>query len=79
MRIAQNGFAQFMATPAGRLARIIAGLALVVLGIWGLQGTARVVTVVIGLVPLLAGLFDVCAISALLSGPFAGKAIRAAQ
>jgi hypothetical protein len=79
MSIAQGGFAQFMAAPAGRLLRIIAGLALVAWGIWGLQGTARIVVIVIGLVPLLAGMFDVCVISALLGGPFSGKAIRAAR
>jgi hypothetical protein len=78
MRIAQSGFAQFMATPAGRVVRIIAGLALLAWGFWGLQGTARVLVIVVGLVPLLAGLFDVCVISALLGGPFSGTAIRAA-
>jgi len=79
MNIARSGFAQFMAAPAGRLVRIIAGLALIAWGIWGLQATSRVVVILIGLVPLLAGLFDFCVISALLGGPFWGKAIRAAR
>lgn len=79
MSIAQSGFAQFMAAPAGRLVRIVAGLALVAWGIWGLQATARIVVIVVGLVPLLAGLFDFCVISALLGGPFWGKTIRAAR
>jgi hypothetical protein len=68
-----------MATTTGRLVRIVAGLALVAWGTWGLQETARGVVIVIGLVPLLAGLFDFCVISALLSGPFWGRAIRAAR
>lgn len=79
MNIAKSGFAQFMAAPAGRLVRIVAGLALVMGAIWGLGGTARIVVIVVGLVPLLAGLFDFCVISALLAGPFWGKAIRAAR
>ena len=75
MNIASSEFAQFMATPAGRWIRIVSGLVLVAGGLW-LQGTARVVVIVIGLIPLLAGVFDFCVISALLGGPFWGKAIR---
>ncbi len=78
MNIASSGFAQFMARPAGRWLRIVAGLILVIWGIWGLRGTTGGIVAVIGLVPLLAGVFDFCVISALLGGPFWGRTIRAA-
>lgn len=78
MNIASSGFAQFMASSAGRWLRVVAGVVLIAWGIWGLRGTAGVVVALVGLVPLLAGLFDFCVISALLGGPFWGRAIRAA-
>jgi hypothetical protein len=78
MAFAQSPFGQFMASPAGRVLRVVAGAVLVVWGIWGLKGTAGVVIAIIGLVPLGAGLFDVCVLSALFGGPFSGREIRAA-
>lgn len=70
------GFAQFMASTPGRLLRIIGGLALIVWGLLGLDGSARVIVAVIGMVPLLAGLFDVCLFAPLFSAPLRGVQIR---
>ena len=75
MNFASSAFGQFMASSAGRATRIIAGIALVVLGIW-LWGGWGIALIVVGLVPLLAGLFDVCVFSALFGGPFSGQKIR---
>lgn len=70
-------FAQFMASPIGRIARIVAGVALVYVGLWVVGGTIGWIVAAIGLVPLLAGLFDFCVFSALFGGPFWGAEIRA--
>ena len=76
MGFANSTFGQFMASGAGRFTRIIAGIVLITLGAW-LWGGWGIALIVVGLVPLLAGLFDVCVFSALFGGPFAGAKIRA--
>ncbi len=74
----RSALGQFFATSAGRVTRVIAGIVLIAWGYTLLPSIAGVVLIVIGLVPLLAGLFDVCVISALFGGPLQGAAIRAA-
>lgn len=76
MNFAGSAFGQFMASPYGRGLRIVAGIALIALGLW-LDSGWGIGVIVIGVVPLLAGLFDVCVFSALFGGPFAGRKIRA--
>lgn len=79
MSFAQSGFAQFMSSAAGRIARIVAGLVLIGWG-YSMSGeTLGLVLMVVGVVPLVAGALDLCFISALLGGPMAGSAIRAAK
>ena len=73
---ARTGFARFMNSPFGRLARIIVGLALVGWGYALSGGTTGIVLMIIGLVPLVAGLFDLCIISPLLGGPLSGDRLR---
>jgi hypothetical protein len=68
---------QFMASGLGRATRIVAGVALIAGGLLSIGGTTGYVVAAIGLVPLLAGLFDVCVFSRLFGGPFSGAAIRA--
>ncbi len=76
MNFASSSFGQFMASSAGRLTRVLAGIALIAIGII-IGEAAGIVLIVIGAVPLLAGLFDVCLFSALFGGPLAGTRIRA--
>ena len=71
-----NPFVKFMASQTGRITRVIAGVALIAWGLLGLTGTAGIIVAVVGLVPLLAGLFDVCVFAPLFSNPFRGRAIR---
>ena len=71
-----NPFVKFMASKTGRIIRILAGIALVAWGLLGLGGTTGIVVAVIGLVPLLAGLFDVCVFAPLFKNPFKGPEIR---
>ncbi|MCY7380691.1 MAG: DUF2892 domain-containing protein [Gemmatimonadaceae bacterium] len=71
-----RAFAAFMASGAGRLLRIVAGLALIGWG-WSMrEQTAGIVLMVVGLVPLLAGVFNVCVIAPLIGAPFAGRDAR---
>ncbi len=72
-----NPFVKFMASTAGRLARIVAGLALMLWGLLGLSGTSGALVAVIGAVPLLAGLFDFCLFAPLFGAPLSGSKIRA--
>jgi len=69
-------FARFMSTNIGRLLRIVAGLALIGIGLWVVGGTWGIVLVIVGLVPLLAGLINDCVFAPLFGGPFQAKDIR---
>jgi hypothetical protein len=66
----------FLASPAGRITRIVAGIVLIVLGLLVIEGTAGIIVAIIGLVPLLAGLFDKCVFAPLFGAPFSGEDIR---
>jgi hypothetical protein len=68
-------FAKFMATGAGRILRIVAGLVLIGFGLY-LHSTVGIVVAVVGLVPLLAGVLNVCGIAPILGAPFSGAACR---
>jgi hypothetical protein len=69
------GFSKLMASTAGRAVRIIAGVALIVVG--GLLGGGWWALAVVGLVPLAAGALDVCLFNVLFGQPLTGKAVRA--
>jgi hypothetical protein len=68
----------FLASPAGRVTRIIAGLALILIGLLALGGTWGWILAIVGLVPLLAGLFDRCVFAPLFGLPFVGERLRQA-
>jgi hypothetical protein len=70
------GFVKFMVTGAGRAVRIVAGIALVVVGLLVVGGTGGIILAVVGLVPFLAGLFDFCVFAPLFGMPFMGKQVR---
>ncbi len=74
-----NPFVKFMATTTGRLVRILAGAALIALGLLGIHGTGGIVVAVIGLLPLVAGLFDFCVFAPLFGAPLSGPKIRGAK
>ena len=71
-------FVRFMASGAGRILRVIAGLALAGIGLTLVGGTTGYVVAAVGLLALLAGLFDVCLFAPLFGQPISGRAIRAA-
>ena len=67
---------KFLASTNGRWIRIIAGVLLIALGIFVVQNTGGIILAVVGLVPLLAGVFDVCVFAPLFGASFWGKTIR---
>ena len=71
------GFSKFMASIWGRLLRIVAGIALIIVGLVVVEGTWGIILAIIGAVPLLAGLLDVCLIGAIFLGtPLRGSEVR---
>ncbi len=71
------GFATFMASWTGRLIRIVAGLALIAVGLFVVAGTAGIILAVVGAVPLVAGVFNFCLLAPLFGGPFMGNQLGA--
>lgn len=59
-----SAFINFMRSFPGRALRVAAGLILVYLGFFVIQGVAGAIVGLIGLVPIAAGLFNFC-----LAGP----------
>jgi heme A synthase len=73
-----NAFFRFIASSTGRLIRAIAGIALIVIGLWLIQGVIGWILALVGLVPLLAGIFDRCVFAPLFGLPFDGIQLRRA-
>jgi uncharacterized membrane protein YphA (DoxX/SURF4 family) len=73
-----NAFFRFIASPAGRVIRIVAGLALILIGLLALEGLAGWIVAIVGLVPLAAGVFDWCVFAPLFGLPFVGSRLRQA-
>ena len=74
-----NPFVSFLASSTGRLIRVVAGIALVVWGWFGLGGTAGLIVAIVGLIPLMAGAFDFCVFAPLFGAPLSGPKIRAGK
>ncbi len=70
------GFARFMSSSAGRLLRILAGIALIIIGLLWVHGTGGIILAIVGLVPLIAGLANVCVFAPLFGGPFFARDIK---
>ena len=70
------GFAKFMASPAGRIIRVVAGIILILVGLLLVHGTGGIILAVVGLVPLVAGVADFCIFAPLFGGAFKGSAAR---
>ncbi len=64
-------FSKFMSTGLGRSLRVIAGVILIVLGFVG--GGGWITLSIVGLVPLVAGLMNVCLLAPLMGQPLKGS------
>jgi len=67
----------FLGSQPGRIVRIVAGVALVAIGV--LLGGGWLALSVIGLLPLAAGVFDFCVLGPLFRLPFVGPKFREAM
>ena len=65
-------FAKFMASAAGRGVRIVLGLALM---FWGVLD-GKPLLIAAGLVPLAAGVLNLCLLAPLIGAPFRGSDAR---
>ena len=66
----------FMASPLGRLMRVVIGMVVIAWGLTAFKGPAGNVVAFFGLFPLIAGLMDVCPLAPLFGSPMSGKRIR---
>jgi Inner membrane protein YgaP-like, transmembrane domain len=74
-----NPLISFLASPAGRVTRVVAGVALVAWGLLGLSGATAIAITAVGLIPLVAGLLDFCVFAPLFRLPLSGPKIRASH
>jgi hypothetical protein len=74
-------FASFMSSAAGRILRMLVGLGLIGWGVYLIVAasnvTVGIIMTVVGLLPLVAGLADVCIFAPLFGAPFSGAKVRA--
>lgn len=69
-------FSGFINSQAGRVFRMVAGTGFLVFGFLFREHTLGIIAIVFSILPLSAGGFDLCYISALLGGPLSGDKIR---
>jgi hypothetical protein len=67
-----SAFSRFMASCGGRVARSILGTALIVGGVGLIDGPTGVAVSAFGLVPLAAGIFNLCPVAPVWGGHFLG-------
>ena len=71
-----NQLFAFLASNAGRILRVVVGLILIALGSLLVSGVWRWVLIVVGVVPLSAGVFDFCVFAPLFGLPLIGERLR---
>ncbi len=72
----RSALSQFINSPAGRIFRLVAGTGFLVVGYVYRDHTLGLLSIAWSVLPLSAGAFDLCYISAVLGGPFSGAKIR---
>jgi hypothetical protein len=72
----RSAFSQFINSTQGRVFRLIAGLGFIGLGLAYRNHALGLAAMGWSVLPLTAGGFDVCYISAALGGPLSGEKIR---
>ena len=72
-------FSRFINSSAGRVFRLVAGTVFLVAGYLFRDHTLGVISMVFSVIPLSAGAFDICYISAVLGGPLSEAKIRELQ
>jgi len=72
----RSGFSRFINSTAGRIFRLVAGIGFLVVGYVYRYNALGMLSMAWSLLPLSAGAFDICYISALLGDPLSGAKIR---
>jgi len=72
----RSRFSHFINSPPGRIFRVVAGAAFLIVGVVFRHHLLGVLSMLWSVLPLTAGFFDVCYISLALGGPFSGAIIR---
>lgn len=75
----RTALSRFVNSSAGRVFRLVAGLAFLTVGLLFRDHVLGVIALAWSALPLSAAALDVCWISAVLGGPLAGTKIRAFQ
>jgi hypothetical protein len=75
----QSGFSKFLNNTGGRIFRLAAGMAFLAVGFMYRDHALGLLSMAWGVLPLSAGVFDICYVSALLGGPLSGTKIRSQQ
>ena len=75
----RSWFSRFINSSAGRVFRLIVGTGFLVVGYLFRDQTLGVIAMVFSILPLSAGVFDLCYVSAVLGGPLSGTKIRELQ
>jgi hypothetical protein len=75
----QSGFSKFLNSLAGRILRLVAGIGFFVVGYMYRDHALGMISMVWGVLPLSAGAFDICYVSAALGGPLSGEKIRSKE
>ena len=69
-------FSRFLNSPAGRIFRLVAGAGFLIVGYVYRHHALGVLSMAWSVLPLSAGAFDICYISAVPGGPLSGARIR---
>ncbi len=72
----RTGFSKFLNSMGGRLFRLAAGAGFLAAGFAYRSFLPGMLSMAWGLLPLSAGAFDICYVSAALGGPLSGAKIR---
>ena len=72
----RSGFSKFLNSLSGRVFRLVAGAGFLLVGYLYRNHLPGVLCIAWSVLPLSAGAFDVCYISAALGGPLSGVKIR---
>jgi len=72
----RSGFSKFLNSLVGRIFRLITGTGFLVVGYIYRDHLPGLICIAWGMLPLSAGAFDICYISAALGGPLSGAKIR---
>jgi hypothetical protein len=74
-----NPFVHFMASPAGRILRIVIGSTVIAWGLLAVGGNDGTLITAAGALPILTAVFNICVIGLLVGDPISGSKVLAAN